>query len=1092
MRTSFLKLAALVIAVCACAGMIFAQATDANLVGTVMDPSGGGIPNATVTLENVATGVKYTAVADSNGLYRFNNVPVGQYNVTATAGGFTTATLRNLNLQLNRTQTANLSLAVGSVATTVDVTDSGVLIDTTTAQLGSTYQNREAIDTPMSALPLGVLNLSLLSAGVASSGGIGLGEGPSVGGQRPRNNNFTIEGVDNNRKDVTGHTVDVPNEAVAEFSVLQNQYTAEFGNGTGGQFNTVIRGGTNAVHGSIFEYFQNRNLNAVDESSARQGIRSNTRYDQNVLGGSIGGPIVKNKLFYYGLFQYNPLGNASSPSSAILAPTAAGYQTLAGMQGLSKTNLGILQQYLPPAPSATDTSTVQGVAIPIGILPVIKPTYTNTYTWLVSLDYNISEKDQLRGRYIDGRIRGFSETTLPDLPAFFQGRKTSTYLATISEFHTFSPTLFNEIRLGYNRYNDDIPAGNFAYPGLDVFPNITIEQDLNLQLGPFNNAPQSSVINTYQIVDNVSWNPTGHGFKFGIDFKRYIAPQFFTQRVRGDYNYSSMERFLLDVSPDLQAQRNVGSAAYWGNNNQFAWFAQDTWRVRNNLSLTLGLRHEYKGVPAGDKLQVLNAISSVPGLLEFREPKAQRNAFSPRVGIAYSPGTSGRTSIRAGFGLAYDKYFDNLGLNAKPPQLESTVDVLPSANIPNFLASGGILPTARGQAFADAAEARSATSAYIPDQQLPYSIQWNIGVQHAFGGDYTFEARYLGTRGVHLITQDRINAFAPVNAQRNLPTYLQNPGAAALAGLQYTLGDLRAIDPILPEFAAAGFGDAFITSFPFRGNSVYHGLATELTRRFSRGLLFKGAYTWSHNIDDSTADLFSTLLAPRRPEDFRNMRAERSSSFLDRRHRFTFNAVWDMPWFNRSDNWALKNLVGNWILGGTYIVESPQYATVQSGVDSNLNGDSAGDRAIVNPSGVKMTGSAVNAINRLGQVVPAGDPTTVAYVAQNPNAQYIQAGLGAFTNSGRMTMPMGKINNFDFNVKKGFNITENKRLEFSALLFNAFNHPQYTPGYPNNAQFRESDTTRNHLIPGNAIFNRPDLVFASNARTMILVGRFQF
>lgn len=182
----------------------FSQATDANLVGAILDPTGAAVPGANVELENVATGAKFTTTSDNNGQYRFNNVQVGRYSITATAKGFNAASLKNVDLQLNKTATANLTVQVGTVATTLDVTDASVLIDTTTAQITSSYQSREAIDTPSSSLPTGVLNLSLLSAGVASSGGLGLGDGPSVGGQRPRNNNFTVEGVDNNRKERHG------------------------------------------------------------------------------------------------------------------------------------------------------------------------------------------------------------------------------------------------------------------------------------------------------------------------------------------------------------------------------------------------------------------------------------------------------------------------------------------------------------------------------------------------------------------------------------------------------------------------------------------------------------------------------------------------------------------------------------------------------------------------------------------------------------------------------------------------------------------------------------------------------------------------
>ena len=298
------------------------------------------------------------------------------------------------------------------------------------------------------------------------------------------------------------------------------------------------------------------------------------------------------------------------------------------------------------------------------------------------------------------------------------------------------------------------------------------------------------------MADNINWTRNRHTAKFGVDIRRYIAPQRFIQRERGDYNYSTLERYLLDLNPDVLAERNVGGAPYWGNQNNFSWFAQDDVRVHSNLTLNLGVRYEFKSVPAGDKLQKLNAISSVPGLIDFREPRSQKANFAPRIGLAYSPGASGRTSIRAGFGMAYDKYFDNLGTLSKPPQIESTVDVPLATDIPNFLANGGIRPNARGQGFADAAEARANTSTYIVDQLLPYSIQWNLGVQHVFGQNYTVEVRYLGTRGVHLPTQDRENVLSPVDGTHYLPTYFQAPSTATLAGLPFTLADLKASEPL--------------------------------------------------------------------------------------------------------------------------------------------------------------------------------------------------------------------------------------------------------------------------------------------------------
>jgi Carboxypeptidase regulatory-like domain len=1059
----------------------FAQATDGNLVGTITDATGAAVPNATLELTNMATGVKHTARSSSDGTYRFSNIPVGRYTLTATATGFNSAGLQGINIELSRTTTANLGLQVGAVQTTVEVMESGALIDTTTAQITSTYGAQQAIALPTTGLASGILNLSLLSAGVGSAGGYGLGEGPSVGGQRPRQNNFTIEGVDNNRRDVTGSTVEVPNEGVEQFSVLQNQFGAEFGHSTGGQFNTVIRGGTNDLHGTLYWYLRNRKLNAIDQSNARQGLTENPRFDENRVGASIGGPIIQNKLFYFGNYEYNPVGEQGSNSSEIFSPTAAGYTALAANPAVSRTNLDVLRTYLPPAATASGSTTVSGVSIPIGLFPVAKPQFQNNYRWLVSGDYNLSDKDQFRARYIDNRF----DVIYPDasLPAFFVNRLTTAKLSQVTWFRNINPNLFNELRVAYRRFNDGIPVPDLKFPGLDAFPNIEIQQDLQVIIGPEGSTPQSGIENGYQLVNNVNWIRGRHAWKFGIDGRKYIASTRFIQRERGDYVYSNLQQYILDRTPDVLAERNLGGTPYSGNAIYFYWFVNDEIKLRPNLTLNLGLRHEYKGISAGDKLQVLNAVSSVPGVLDFREPKPEWDNFAPRVGIAYSPGTSGLTSIRAGFGIGHDVYFDNFGTLSKPVQLEGTIDDDTSLNRPGYLAGGGIRPDRR-PAQLTPAEAKAFTSAYIADQKLPYSIQWNIGAQRVFASDYTAEVRYVGTRGVNLYTQHRINIQAPVTAERSLPTYLQRPSQADLDRLTLTLPALQALPFFTPQFAAAGFNQQPIVVFDARGGSIYHGLAMELTRRFTRGLLFKGAYTWSHAIDDSGADLFSTHIAPRRPQDFQNLRAERSSSILDHRHRFTMSGVYALPFF-RNSTWVLKNLVGNWDFSGIYTYESPQLGTVQSGVDSNLNRDAAGDRTIINPSGVKGTGSAVTPLtNSAGQ--------RVAYLANNPNAQYIVAGVGAYANGGRSTLPIDPINNFDLQLAKRVNVTESKAVEFRASFVNALNHPQYTPGYPSTVRFRSRSTTRNNLVPGTAQFNRPDLVYESNSREIHLGLRIVF
>ena len=585
------------------------QLTSGNITGTVLDPSGASIPNAEITVTNVATGVSSTSHTTSAGEFRFENLPVGNYTVTASTTGFAKATLQNVEVKLNVTVTANLTESLGKAATSVEVSESAVTVDTTTAQIENTFETKQVTDLPVTANGSGVINLSLYTAGVSSAGAVGAGTGPSVAGQRPRNNNFTVEGIDNNNGSVTGPLVTVPNDAVAEFSTLQNQFSPDFGHSSGGQFNTIVKSGANQFHGALYDYIQNRNFNAADNLYAVDGTPLHPRYDNNRFGGTFGGPIIHNKLFFFVDYEYNPIGQAGS-AGLLFAPTAAGYSSLAAIPGVSATNLGILQKYLPAAASAAPVAStpnaaypvVNGITIPIGQVSVATPNYQNTEYGVGSVDYNISDKDSLRGRFILNRS-GFIDTAA-SLPTFFETVPSNNYLATFSEYHNFSATLINEFRFGYNRYSNNYPSGNFSFPGLDQFPNLVFN-DLNAQLGPDPNAPQFGYQNTYQATDNVTWTKGAHTIKIGFDGIRNISPQAFTQRARGDYEYNSVSSYLLDQTPDYLAQRSAGDPIYWGNRWLWGGYVNDNWRVRPNLTVNLGVRYEYDTVPAAENMTKL-------------------------------------------------------------------------------------------------------------------------------------------------------------------------------------------------------------------------------------------------------------------------------------------------------------------------------------------------------------------------------------------------------------------------------------------------------------------------------------------------------
>jgi hypothetical protein len=666
----------------------------------------------------------------------------------------------------------------------------------------------------------------------------------------------------------------------------------------------------------------------------------------------------------------------------------------------------------------------------------------------------------------------------------------------------------NELRVSFRRFTNNISAGGFAFPGLGAFPNLTFD-DTNLQIGPDPNTPSGEISNSLGIQENLTKTWGGHTFKAGYDFHDIILTGTFVQRARGDYDYINLEQYLLDNSPTGGSLSGVAGERSVGANNgvpfgflQHSVFFNDDFRVRPSLTLNLGVRYEYVTEPVGSRAQVLSAVANVPGVITFNKPHYSPNDWSPRIGFAYSPGNSGVWSIRGGVSRAFDLTYINLNQNASPAYYQTTRDVNPAVSTPNFLANGG-LTAALTSGTPSVVDARNAIASYTFSNQRPYALTGTIGVQRLLAKDYTIEVRYVYTKGVHLWNQTHINSLSKVTPTEYIPTFLSSPSAATLAGLTTTLADIEANPG--NSLARYGFPNN-ITAFQPSGNSRYNGLQLQVNKRYSKNFSYVVAYTWSHAFDDSTATNFSSILSPRRAQDFQSLRAEWASSALDRRQRFTFTPNYDFKPF-QNGNWFMKNVVGNWSINGTYTYQSPEFATVQSGVDSNLNGDAL-DRAIINPAGAANIGSDVIGYTATGQTVTAGSScgpapapcnSIVAYVAKNPGARYIVAGLGALSNSGRNTFPLGHINNFDFALIKRVNITERFRFDVGAQAFNLFNHAQFVGSFINDATpYFTNGVSRNFLIPSNPQFGAynqgtPEVgFFPSNSRSVQLVAHFIF
>jgi hypothetical protein len=1090
----------------------FAQVTAGRVSGSVVDAAGSAISGGTVTLTSQTTGLGLTTQTTGEGSFTFPNVAVGAYKITFANTGFQSVT-QDVTVVLSQESAVNAVLQPGGAGvTTVDVTTtSEALVQTESSQLGRTFEAQQVQNLPIfgnqNALALLSPNVVGQSAGTAGSGG-------TVGGVRPRYNVFTVDGVENNDPSVTGPASSVIQDAVGEFTLLTNNFNAEFGQGGGGQFVTITRSGTNEFHGSGFGYFQNQRLNAAstaEERSLQDGsITKLPRFKDSRYGLTIGGPIVKNKLFFFGAVQRNPIVLEGS-STSYLAPTAAGLDILAARPGASQYVINLLRNNLTLPTAATSTQNVLGVAVPFGSVSTIIPSSSADDQFQVNIDYNANESNQFRFRFSFDDFAadqvGYGNAKFNNNLVFGSRLFSATYVKA------FSSAAVNELRLAYRRTFNDYVLNNSEF---NTFPNITVAP-LNLALGPNENLPQSGGDNSYQVFDTLTYSRGAHSFKFGADIRNLLTTSNFLPRGRGDYIYTTFEELIRDQAPTTVDLRGVGSGSFVGSTQKYYIFGQDDWKVTPNLTLNLGLRYEYVGLPRDSKLQALNAISNIPGILEFGIPKTDKNNFAPRVGFAYAPAFEGRfgqllfgkdraSSIRGNFSMSYTEVFQNLILLQLPPQFQQELDVATAQTAfglnlqNNFLQQGGvppnpIPPTSR-------AAARAGTGSFIEDQRFGEIYAFSLSYQRALTSALAMEMRYLGTRSRHLPVQLRINGGTTNRAALNIPTFTTTPTAAQLAGLT-TLGAIRARNDVtifpLDAFTAANeqFG-GFVTAFKPVGNSNYDSGSISLTSRVSRGLGFTAAYTFSKTISDSDNELFTSLVNPRRAEDIFNLQRERSLSTFDIPHRFVVAANYEPTFFR--GNRVARFFLGDFVFAPIFQAQSGQPFTPNAGIDANLDFDAAGDRAILNPNGgVEGTGTAVYAVNAAGARVALGNAATVAYVADgrtivngvanptitNPNAQFIQTGPGARSTAGRNSVRSRGFNRTDLTILKNFKFGEERyNLQFGAEVFNLFNQRITTIG-------GVGATSSAFANVGSAFFNNYSIGdFAG--RTVQLRGKFIF
>src|SRR5713226_3560227 len=743
-----------------------AQRITGTLRGQVLDPSGAAVPDAQVSATNQETGVSVKITTSSAGTYSFPSLIPGAYKVSVEAKGFKNFLKTDVSVIANQDNVADAHLDLGVATEIVEVSGGAVDIQTTSSALNNTYDARD-VQLPNAAGTLNgsPLNLAVLSPNVVAQPGGVTGIGGSVGGTRPRDNNFTVDGVDDNNLGVTGNNSTVIPDSVAEFNLTTNQFSAEYGHSAGGQFSLVTKTGTNNWHGSGEWYNQNKNYNSLDNLTknaiAGGTIPGKPDFDNNRFGGTFGGPIIKNKWFLFGAYEYTKLHGQGTPT-ALIEPTAAGLATLESM-AVNSVVKNLLTNF-PVAP-AGDLGTVAVTSgsttnnIPIGNLVIISPNFQREHDVQFNSDYTWG-KHQFGARFLFNQAK-FILPVNSTQAQFNQNQLIHNRKVALNDVWTINSHLVNDLRVQYSYYAQ-----------LDLNPCTTCPSDVTIgdlgfnTIGPGDNATQKQ--NTYQIGDTFSWAHGKHTFKFGGQYNHFIYPQFFLPRSNGDNQYQTTQEFVNDVVGLVgNTLRGAGTGSFLGTQSAFYVFGQDDYKLSPRLTLNLGVRYEYWTNPVGASTQTLNAISNVPGVITFGNPKTDKNNVAPRVGFAYDPTGRGKTSIRGGFGIAYDVKFQNFASITLPPQLQSELDPTSACtltpkpswcantNFSGFLAGGG-LPQTYVPPTSQAA-ARALTTSFIDDTVMPKILTWSLGVQHEVYRNASVEVRYLGTRGISLPAQFRRN-----------------------------------------------------------------------------------------------------------------------------------------------------------------------------------------------------------------------------------------------------------------------------------------------------------------------------------------------